>query len=583
MMEEVLYGCDVMPSAIHITSSTLSGMQPTIGYGQSRLYNMPYGRQSDGTVAIGSLELLQSSSVMTLFNTSDPALRTGSAGEETAANIIVDIPDESFDIVIMNPPFTRNTGQEGKHIGVANRAFAAFDADDKEQRDMGKRLTSLSKGTAYHGNAGIASAFAALGHRKLKQGGVLALVLPLTSAVGLSWYKFRQMFAEHYADLSVFSIASTKKDVSFSSDTAIAECLIVARKLHTNEASSATVDFTSLVRRPTGFVYSAALTSAYTSTDNVRRIEDGPYGGTSLTVGDERVGEMLTAPYDRDGGAWSAVRLLDSSVAQTTYALGNSRLWLPGNLTSKELQCVPLSIVGQMGLYHIDINGPAPRGPFDKDVASPTATYPALWNHNAKNEKNIICESDSQLLVRQGFEKKAYEQWKTASRCHLNRDFTLGSQPLAVAFTERATIGGRAWPNVIFSDERYDYAFAVWGNCTLGLLSYWWHSSIQQPGRGIISIRAAETLPILDLRALTDAQLATAHDIFDDFRERDLLPAYLADADANRALLDRRVLRDMLGFGEDVYQGVRLLAAKWCAEPSVHGGKGRPGGAAFVA
>ena len=82
MMEEVLYGCDVMPSAIHITGSTLSGAQPNIGFGQSRLYTMPYGHQSDCTVKIGSLELLQSSAVQTLFNTSDPALRTGSVGEE---------------------------------------------------------------------------------------------------------------------------------------------------------------------------------------------------------------------------------------------------------------------------------------------------------------------------------------------------------------------------------------------------------------------------------------------------------------------------------------------------------------------
>ena len=50
-------------------------------------------------------------------------------------------------------------------------------------------------------------------------------------------------------------------------------------------------------------------------------------------------------------------------------------------------------------------------------------------------------------------------------------------------------------------------------------------------------------------------------------------PAYLADADPNRALLDRRVIRDLLGFDEDTYMGVRRLAAKWCAEPSVHGGK----------
>ena len=72
MMEEVLFGCDVMPSAIHITGSTLSGIQPNVQFGQSRLYTLPYGRQQDGSVRIGSLELLQSSTALTLFNTSDP-------------------------------------------------------------------------------------------------------------------------------------------------------------------------------------------------------------------------------------------------------------------------------------------------------------------------------------------------------------------------------------------------------------------------------------------------------------------------------------------------------------------------------
>ena len=96
MMEEVLYGFDVMPSAIHITGSTLSGVEPSVGFGSSRLYTMPYGRQEDGSVKIGSLELLQSSTALTLFNTSDPAMRTGSAGEETAAQIIAEIPDEGL-------------------------------------------------------------------------------------------------------------------------------------------------------------------------------------------------------------------------------------------------------------------------------------------------------------------------------------------------------------------------------------------------------------------------------------------------------------------------------------------------------
>ena len=89
-------------------------------------------------------------------------------------------------------------------------------------------------------------------------------------------------------------------------------------------------------------------------------------------------------------------------------------------------------------------------------------------------------------------------------------------------------------------------------------------------------------MPMLDLSALTDEQLRTTEAIFDEFRDRELKPAYLADADPNRALLDRRVVRDLLGFDEEVYVAVRRLAAKWCAEPSVHGDKARPKGATLV-
>ena len=87
---------------------------------------------------------------------------------------------------------------------------------------------------------------------------------------------------------------------------------------------------------------------------------------------------------------------------------------------------------------------------------------------------------------------------------------------------------------------------------------------------------------MLDFRALTDDQLRMAEAIFNEFRDKELQPAYLADADPNRALLDRRVVCDLLGFDEDTYAGVRRLAAKWCAEPSVHGGKARPRNASLI-
>ena len=586
MMEEVLYGCDVMPSAIHITGSTLSGVEPAVGFTNSRLYTMPYGRQQDGGVMIGSLELLRSSNVMTLFNTSDPALRTGSAGEETAAQVSTEIPDIGFDLVIMNPPFTSATNHEGAHADITNPAFAAFGASDADQTAMGARANRLAKNTCSHGNAGLASTFAALAHKKLKPGGVLALVLPLSVATGLSWEGLREMLVRDYTDMTVVSIAANDRDMSFSFDTGMAECLVIARKLMVDEQPNDADHFVSLSRRPQGFAYARELVAGCAPDNSqVRQIEDGPYGGTPLMVGGELAGYMITAPR---APVWRAVRLSDYSVAQTAYALNQSSLWLPGYGVPVELKTALLAEVGALGLVDRDITGPAPkpglppRGPFDKVPPSPTATYPSLWNHDAPNETRIVCDPDSQLQVRQGMKEDAAVVWATASRAHLNRDFTFGSQALVVAFTDRESIGGRVWPNVIFSDNRFDYAFAVWGNSTLGLLSYWWHSSRQQSSKASITIRSAESLPVLDLRALTDEQLCMAETIFEEFRDKELMPAYLADADPNRALLDRRVICDLLGFDEEVYRAVRLLSAKWCAEPSVHGGKKRPEDAKMV-
>ena len=68
---------------------------------------------------------------------------------------------------------------------------------------------------------------------------------------------------------------------------------------------------------------------------------------------------------------------------------------------------------------------------------------------------------------------------------------------------------------------------------------------------------------MLDFRELNDDQLLMSELIFDEFRDKDLKPAYLADADPKRALLDRRVVCDLLGFDQTVYEAVRRLAAKW--------------------
>ena len=196
-----------------------------------------------------------------------------------------------------------------------------------------------------------------------------------------------------------------------------------------------------------------------------------------VAIGDELAGESMTAPVQTDGTSWGTVRLSDLSLAQTAYALARSKLWLPGSHSALDVKVAPLDKLAKLGMVHRAITGPRPRGPFDKIAPTPTATYPSLWNHDAKNETRMACRPDSQLRVRLGMEEKATAAWATASRTHINLNFRFNSQPLTATFTERVSMGGRAWPNVRFPGNRFDYAFTLWSNSTLGRLLYWWHSN----------------------------------------------------------------------------------------------------------
>ena len=390
------------------------------------------------------------------------------------------------------------------------------------------------------------------------------------------------MLAENYTDVTIVSIAANGPDMSLSSDTGVAECMVIGRKLGRGEQSDGRAQFISLHRRPQSFAEANAVVDAILNSASKRRLEDGPYGGIPIFCGDTSSGEILDAPIADHANGWGVSRIADAATAQVAAALSAGQLWLPAETEGRNLPMTSLNQLGERGVDHQLLVSAAHRGPFIKGPPSPTATYPSLYNHDAKSERFMVCRPDSAMRVKPGMEARAGELWATASRAHLTMDFRFTSQPLAAAITEEQSIGGTAWPNVSFPDARFDYPFALWCNSTLGLLLFWWHSSRQQSGRGRMTLVDMESLPILDLRTLTDEQLTTAQAIFDEFCDKELQPAYLADADANRALLDRRIICGLLGFDDGVYQRVRRLAAKWCAEPSVHGGKGRPSGAQLI-
>lgn len=245
MMAHALIGCDVLPAAAHLTASMVSGAHPTVKYTQSSVMTVAYGKQPDGGVALGSLDLLDPQRKFGILDITAKALESmGEKERETWSAL----PHASFDLVIMNPPFTRATVHEAERLKVPNPMFAAFAATPEEQRLMADATKRLTAGTSAHGNAGEASIFLVLADRKLKAGGMLALVMPLSLVSGESWEDSRKHLAHYYSDLTIISIAGAGSDeMSFSADTGMAECLLIARKSYSR---SKRARFVVLKERP---------------------------------------------------------------------------------------------------------------------------------------------------------------------------------------------------------------------------------------------------------------------------------------------------------------------------------------------
>ena len=578
MMENALTACDVLPSSVHLTASMLSSSHPRQRYDGSRTIVMQYGKTEQGGVSIGSLDILgDTGAVRPLIPLHTATVVTGTG--EAQSQLDVDMPPFSQDVVIMNPPFTSGGSDytEGNPSGYNKKQFHGLTTDWETQERMFNVAKEYTKGTCYHGYAGIASAFVAVADRMVKKRGTVALVLPMTALQGVSWQKVRQLIAHKYRDVTVLTIAAARQhDQSFSADTGMAETMIVCRE--SSNAPGGRGHFVSLQRRPDSEMEATELAraiSAIIKNARIRTLEDGPFGGSPLSIGDELIGEMINAPLSVDA-PWSAVGISDFAVVQTAYKLAKGTFWLP-QMRNQDTVRVPMTDLQQsclVGITDNNIVGNGSQTAFDR-IKPPSAapSYPMLWGHDAQLEKRMVVAPDSEGRVKQGRENRAAEIWNTRSHAHHNRDFRFNSQPLAVAFTETQAIGGRAWPNVKFDDRAHEVAYTLWGNTTLGLLCYWWHSSRQQAGRGSMPITAIRSMPTLDVTKLSPAQLAKAEEIFEDMRDSQFLPANEAYRDNTRKELDHRVLIAMLGLPESILEPLDLLRLKWCSEPSVHGGK----------
>ena len=407
-------------------------------------------------------------------------------------------------------------------------------------------------------------------------GGRIALVLPVTSLFGEAWRQVRTMLASRY-DIE-YVVSSHDPDLlSMSYDTGIAEALLVARRLKEYERPSGRGRFVNLWRGAYVDTDALALVRAVNvaAWTPLLRADGPPVGGSPLWVGQEQWGELVDGPVGE--GSWKPARWKRALVGQFASALERGEVWTEdGSKVVGRAPVATMKEVCNVGPQHRRIRGSL--GVFDGYHGyNDHAQFPALWSLDSGVHDCMTAEPNAWLVPQLG--RNHLPIWSQAGTLQITPSIRYTSQPMMAVRTPISTLGVNTWFSVGVHEENRQFAtireiaLALWCNSTLGLLLQSNHSNSVQEGRGIGNKGMLETMTTLDVRRLEAWQLDEAQAIWRDFKDKKFQPFYKCAVDPVRIALDERLVRDVLGLGEDAVASVARLRTLLASEPSIHGSK----------
>ena len=523
IMENCLYGYDILPTGTHLTASNLAGLFPDIVFDSLNVYTMPIGKAGDG-YSLGSLDLKREY---------ERFIKAGEkhGGRGTRLTQAATVQDGSCDYILMNPPYASATNH-GKSRTDPVPPFALFGISTEDQIKMAGLNNSIYQGTCADGNAGLASHFIAICDKKLKPGGVMGLILPNTMFSGPSWSKVRLLLKERYDDVTLVLVGPGSG--TYSSKTNMNETMLVARKMNMRRSSQSPplrIKLALVDRLPASRLAAQATAKQIRSIRPVCLEDDA--GHTSIIVGSIIVGKALSCPVE--GSKWWVARVSDTYLLSLAWSMAHNRTAIP---------MTTLDRVAKIGLGDRDITGHRgeKRGPFNKIPFAGKPKYPCLWSNDSKRQISMLVEPDCALEKKSNATMANVEgAWDTSTHTHINRQARYTTQRLIAAYTEDETIGGAGWPNVML-DESYAKAFMVWCNSVFGILMYLSSAGSQQGGRGRMSPTAFKSVfPILDFTQLSVEHLTVLDQLFDENKTKEMLPINRLDEDPVRQRLDHGI------------------------------------------
>ena len=537
LVEDVLWGYDVNLTATHMAASTLGMLSPTTRFSRMNVHKARLG-VFGGKPYLGSLEYLLGQFRLDAW----PSITQQVESEQGLGE-----KPPPMDLVIMNPPFTRDSL---RHDQFSPKAELAIKNREKEV------LETISSGTvsflnssggdlvaaeSEHAAARLHSsggAFTVLAAKMLKNDtGTLALVLPSVVPTAPGNLALRKYMAQRFHVDTIVSSHDPSR-IFFSENTSIGEVLLVCRRW-SGDGPKPPTRVVNLARNPA---------TPVESLDTAARIERaGGKGGPNAR--DFTVQEVESSRIER--GDWFAVNFLSPFLVEAYRTLSETE---PGSVPT-----VPLSDLADVG----------PAGQRIRDAYTPSEMPTplgrrALWHHKTDVTQSMGAETDVYIKPKPPRRHLADKYWEQRSDLLLPHRLRLNvARVAAVMLPERAV--GSIWTPCRPHEPDIAKALCLYLNSTPGLLSLLGARDNRVPSYPSFSLDTLRSLPAPNFSALGAAERDLLRCWFDWLRGEVLQPFPHMHDDPVRKQIDDAVCK-ALGLDQEWVATIRRELAR---EPSV--------------
>ena len=515
LIESVLTGYDVNLTATHLAATTLGLLSPTTTFREIKISRALLGVEN-GAAFLGSLEFLSPQADR------QPRLLPWPTGVEQIETNGEVVQAEPADLVIMNPPFTRDS--------LRHDQFS-----EHEEKMMKAREKELFASLPTHLSGNSGSFLLLAEHIARDKNSTVASVLPLVVATNASALGIRQYLADNF---HVDTIV-TSHDLSrayFSENTSIGEMLLVCRRWPDDVENPAT-RVVNLYENPATPIEAIALEQNIT-TGNLARIK-----GTVQAWPAERIAE----------GDWGAVQFLSPYLCERFIELREGKFFRTSELGQ-------LAEVGPAGRRTQDA--------FKRSEVPDDKARTALWYHKTDVTQKMSAQTDSYLIANAGRESYADYLWTTRGQLMLVNRMRLNTvRCISVRLNERAL--GSAWvPCKPHSqDVSIEKAICAYLNSTVGILAILGNRSIKHLSYSQFSLDDLRRIPVPDFVEMDDATVKMIAAAYDDLCDSILLPLPQMNECDTRKKLDDMIVA-ALGIDAETAAAIRRELTR---EPSITG------------